>query len=274
MAETNDGKYIDADIMKKTFPAYEQAIGSENYKCVEKAVRNSAASLAVAQYKQALCGKDVKSHKNAVLIVGLPGSGKSEMVKSHLSKVGANQIFFEVHHFNSAKFKDYIGKALDLKVVPVLAVAVSSPLETVKRHLATHMVTGVAPTTNQDFARLHMEQLSLLRDLHETFGNKVRLTVLDVSQPDNPKHGWKHLDKLEAQADPDRLRADYSRAITQLFESGLISNHTQLRAFGQKPAADAKDFFLKIAQASSQNTPADQVKSPDSPNKPKRSKMK
>lgn len=168
------GRYVSADLMKEVFADYSasrEARGRYN-----NVVHNSAAVLASTQFREAIQDKGDLKRTEALFITGAPGAGKTSAVLSYGIPDDA-RIVYEgqlVDKSSHDKISAALKAGLNVNILAVMPL-IETALENTMRRF-DNVGRGASIAT---MARIHDKTPEALRTIHERFGNRVLIEVVD-----------------------------------------------------------------------------------------------
>lgn len=186
-----EGRYINSDLFKETFPLYAESIdGRKKYNWV---VHNSAAVLARELFFRVVKSEDIKK---CILVGGIPGAGKSQMIHSLLSdNVDEDTMIYE-GNIASPTIIDYIKTALSYgKKVSIIIV--NPTLELSQRNLINRYREVGRCSRFKTVATIASGLPNRLEEIHKLFPN-VPLVIFNKQNNSDVDCmvGWKYLSSL------------------------------------------------------------------------------
>ena len=252
------GLYINVDLFKETFEPYRQS--KESRGAYNLPVHNSATMLASALFRQNLETaqskiKEGKADQNRViLIAGTPGAAKSNFVKAVIANDPSVACIYEGQLDELELAKSLTAQSLAMGMeVNILAVH-SKAIDALDASLQRFEAVGRGATID-DIAASITTLPSNLELIAQAYGEAVKLTIVDRSDPKNPliAQGWDHLPKLISEGNyetikqrlTDHLERRYqSRSIGQAVYSHALNRSSErplLQDAGKSPGRNVPD---------------------------------
>jgi hypothetical protein len=228
---TFEGRYVNSDLMKETFPLYRASKESRNY--YNLTVHNSAAVLAAKQFSRVV--KDRSNPEQIVMhfVTGTPGSGKTTVIQEHGKLPNNVRGVYEGQLVDGSAISK-IQEALDTGLKPRISVVHTTPeialdntihrFNTVGRGASIALIAGILGDLPEG-----------LHKLHDTFGDKVTLDILDKRIQYDVKvfEGWEHLHILQSEGTRERIKARLSEYLEYI--RGKLSIDCYGQAAGLSP---------------------------------------
>ena len=249
--DTFEGRYISSDMFKEMFDDFNKSPANRNE--FNNAVHNSAASLAAEHFKQ-MVSEPIKDNKDRVVfLTGSPGAGKTSSIMGFNSSLALDvKAVFEGQLANAndpatlEKFKACLDANLKVEIVAVNPNPETALENTIKRCYDPNDGRGAPIST---MARIQGNTHDSLKHIHDVFGDKIQLTIIDKpnGNQDNEIHkGWDKLSVLKSQGNEIEIKNRLENHLIKLYENKEISNECY------KQAANGNARLLeRLAQGSS-----------------------
>ena len=228
---TYEGRYVNSDLMKETFPLYRASKEARNY--YNLPVHNAAATLAARQFSTV-----VQDHSNPEQIVmhfvtGTPGSGKTTVIQEHGILPDTVRGIYEGQLLDeSGIFK--IREALDAGLRPRISVVHTTPETALDNTINRFNLIGRGASIAL-IARILGGLPEGLRSIHEKFGSAVTLDIFDKRDQFAVTifDGWEHLHILQSEGDSERIKTRLSKYLEDI--RGKLSADCYDQAAGRAP---------------------------------------
>lgn len=180
--DSDQGRYVSADLMKEMFADY--AASREARGRYNGIVHNSAAVLASAQFREAIADNRDPNRTEALFVTGCPGAGKTSAVLAN--GIPANARLVYEGQLTDKSSHDKIAAALDaglnVKITAVLP-TVENALENT-RHRFENVGRGASLAV---MAKIQDETPNGLAAIKERFGDRVVIEIVDVRDRANAR---------------------------------------------------------------------------------------
>lgn len=198
-----EGRYINSDLFKETFPLYAESI--ESRKKYNLLVHNSATTLARELFIRVV--KNGKM-KRCIFIGGIPGAGKSYITQSLLSyNEFDDTMIYEVNMTSPAIF-DYIIAALQHRI-KVSIIIVNPTLELSQRNIINRFREVGRASRFKTVATIGSRLPSSLEEIHKKFPDVPLIIYNKQNNIDGDcLVGWKYL--------PTLYKGTYEEIMSQL----------------------------------------------------------
>jgi len=211
---TFEGRFVNSDLMKETFPIYRASRESRNY--YNLPVHNAAAVLAAKQFSSV-----VQDDGNQVQIVmhfvtGTPGSGKTTVIQEHGILPDNVRGVYEGQLVDESAISK-IQEALDAGLKPRISV-VHTTAETALDNTINRFNLIGRGASMALIAKILGDLPEGLRRIHEKFGTSVTLDIFDKRDQLNVRilKGWKHLHILESEGTRERIKTRLSEYLEKI----------------------------------------------------------
>lgn len=234
LPEAFGGRYIGADLFKETFDDYKAS--KENRNLFNNVVHNSAAVLSSAQLKSALQDNSKPERDTVVFLTGVPGAGKTSTVLVNGEPDKHYRAIFEGQLSNAAttipKIQSVLDAGLKAEILVVHANSENALDNTLKRF--DEVGRGASVNTMANIQGNLPEGLEAVKN---TFGDKVKLTILDVRDREKVQQftGWKSLPILRTEGNQHDIKQRLTERIEQYREQGRINEPAYHQAIGNEP---------------------------------------
>ena len=228
-----EGRYVNSDLMKETFPVYRASKESRNY--FNAPVHNAAVALAAKQFSNVV-QEDGGNPEQIVLhfVTGTPGSGKTTVIQEHgmlpknVRGVYEGQLIGE-----SAIFK--IQEVLDAGLRPRISVVHATAETALDNTIYRFNLIGRGASISL-IASILGDLPEGLSKIHEKFGNAVALDIFDKRDQLNVRilEGWEHLHVLQSEGTRERIKARLSEYLEAI--RNKLSADCYDQAAGLSPA--------------------------------------
>jgi hypothetical protein len=206
---TFGGRYICSDMFKEMFPEFSQSPATRNK--FNNAVHNTAATLAAEHFKQTMRQTGAEAQDTVIFLTGSPGAGKTSSVVSNMQLPANVKAVYEGQLVNATdkstldKFQQAINSGAKIEVIAVHALPENALENTFKRFNDPNDGRGASIGT---MARIQGNTAEGLEKLHDFFGDRINLRVLDVRQQGNavPLKGWQHLNVLKSEGNEHDIK--------------------------------------------------------------------
>lgn len=256
------GRFITSDLVKEIFPEY--AASRETRNRYNVVVHNSAAALASAQYRSVLNAPNDHDRNVVTFVTGVPGAGKSTLVLEHGNVAPDQRLIYE-------------GQLADATALSKIEMAVKAGFETRVHAVHANPLTALHQTINrvqqvgrgasiEAMASIQGTLYNAMRAIQTHFGDRVRLTIFDRSQPvTRILSGWQHVEILKSEGDYGQIKQRLFSELGKLAAAGLSeAAYNQARGLPPVPISDSLqrrvvDRSGESAQRSESGTPAGPV---------------
>lgn len=234
---TFDGRYICSDMFKEMFPEFSQSPATRNK--FNNAVHNTAATLAAEHFKQTMRQTGAEGQDTVIFLTGSPGAGKTSSVVSNMQLPANVKAVYEGQLVNATdkstldKFQQAINSGAKIEVIAVHALPENALENTFKRFNDPNDGRGASIGT---MARIQGNTAEGLEKLHDFFGDRINLRVLDVRQQGNavPLKGWQHLNVLKSEGNEHDIKQRLEKHLLKHWQQGAITNECFEQAAGGK----------------------------------------
>lgn len=192
LIESNNGHYINADLMKETFSVF--SVSPINRKKYNLTIHNSAAVLSNELFKQML---ESKMFKHCIFLTGAPGAGKTFFIQSlFLTKsISEDTLVYEVNITSPSIFSKI--ESAQMNSVECSIIVINSPLElSVQNAIERENKIGrsVTPYT---MAKIYSEIPDYLLQIHQKYPF-INLGIFDKINNYEAKYklGFENINKL------------------------------------------------------------------------------
>lgn len=227
------GRYVCADSFKDTFAQFSQSPEARNR--YNTPVHNAAAVLASEQFRRVIHDESDPVRDAAIFVTGIPGAGKSSAV------VGAGlprsaRVIYEGQLNRPEPTMAKIQEALDLGLHPHIVAVHVTPELALRRTFQRFNEYG----RGASLAVMSDIQAGLpsgLAKVHQHFGDRVNLTILDNRIPGEHKmlEGWQHLKLLTQEGNHERISQRLRAELERHQREGRISDACYRQANGDAP---------------------------------------
>ncbi|MCL2761155.1 MAG: zeta toxin family protein [Desulfuromonadales bacterium] len=204
MPQSFNGHFVNSDLFKETFLQY--AASKESRNLYNTPVHNAAAVLAAEQFKRVLTivrelGSDI-----VYLVTGVPGSGKSTSILDNGFPLGTHAVY-EGQLANPRVAIEKVRQVITAGFKPVIVVIQVKPEQALDNTLVRFEALG-RPVSIEAMATIQGGLPYGLKAVHEQFGDKVDLLVVDRREFDKPRdlNGWQHLDILKLEGNYEIIK--------------------------------------------------------------------
>lgn len=234
LPEAFGGRYIGADLFKETFDDYKAS--KENRNLFNNVVHNSAAVLSSAQLKSALQDNSKPERDTVVFLTGVPGAGKTSTVLVNGEPDKHYRAIFEGQMSNAATTIPKIQSVLDAGLKAEILVVHANSENALDNTLKRFGEVGRGASVNT-MANIQGNLPEGLEAVKNTFGDKVKLTILDVRDREKVQQftGWKSLPILRTEGNQHDIKQRLTERIEQYREQGRINEPAYHQAIGNEP---------------------------------------
>ena len=241
MPDTFGGRYIASDKMKEVFTEFSQS--SENRNKYNNVVHNAAAALAAEQFNRMVKQPPTDNKNVVVMLTGSPGAGKTSSVmnagklKDNVAVVYEGQLANTNHPATLDKFEKALNAGYEVNIVVVNPKPEQALENTFKRFYDPDDGRGSPIST---MARIQGNSYDGLKAIHEKFGDKLNLTIIDKPQG-NSKHtkyqGWDNLSVLKSQGNEQQIHQRLENHLVSQYKEGRINHECFKQAAGSEERA-------------------------------------
>lgn len=241
---SSEGRYVSSDLMKETFPEY--AASNESRTRYNTPLHNSAAVLAAEQYSRVVSDTSHPERDQAVFLTGVSGAGKTTAIMNGGPFRNDERVIYEGQLSRSDTAIPKIQEAIDAGLVPTI-VAIHTPPEVALDNTLKRFEIEGRGASIQAMARMQSELPEGLQKIHEHFGDRVNLVVIDRSNGLNNSiglSGWEHLSKLQ-EGNYEQIRERLSSALEQKADENRISLSAYRQAAGLSPLDNGQSAHIE-----------------------------
>ncbi|BAV66701.1 KfrB domain-containing protein [Sphingobium cloacae] len=233
-AESFDGRYVCADLMKEIIPEYSASpIARGRY---NNAVHNTAAVLASEQFRRTLADERDPTRRLALFVTGSPGSGKTSLIMSAGLPPDA-RVLYEgqlLDPSSRAKIAGALDRGLTVSIAAVLPRIEDAFENTLRRFERVGRGASIAT-----MARIQDGTPAGLEAIHAEFGDRVEIEIHDIRDRTNPRSydirdGLKHWQEELSRGSTEQRLFDQLHRIRR---EGRGSDDFERQARGQPIAA-------------------------------------
>ncbi len=234
-ADTHGGRYVAADLMKEVFPEFSASRAGRTEHNVP--LHNSAAVLASEQFRRAVADTSHPERTRAIFVTGIPGAGKTSAVLDNRQLRPDVRVVYEGQLASPGPAIEKIQSALDAGLrVDITAIHVQP-------EVALENTFGRFEREGRGAGYLAMASVQGnlpdgLAAIHEHFGDKVSLTIIDRREDMNAARrlaGWQHLGELRSEGNYEQIKQRLITAIDRHEAAGIISPAALNEARGNPP---------------------------------------
>ncbi|WP_051940839.1 LPD7 domain-containing protein [Stenoxybacter acetivorans] len=243
-----NGRYVCSDLMKDQFAEY-NASNEARSRYVD-AVHNTSAVLASAQFKRALESAAPNQDK-AIFLTGVQGAGKTSSVLYAGKMPDDYAVIYEGQLANPnagiSKIQAALDQGLKPHIIAVHALPENALNNTFKRF---NEVGRGAPI--EIMARLQGNLPNGLEQIHQQFGDKVSLMIVDKRDIHNPQeyHGWNHINLLRSEGNHEQLK--------QRLETELERNRERIGEACYQHARESDFYGGTVVKGTNRSTQANE----------------
>jgi hypothetical protein len=237
LPQSLDGRFVSADLMKETFSEYSESKASRGW--LNAAVHNSAAVLAAEQLRRVLTEPKEAARPAVLIATGIPGAGKTSLVLGigHLPR--AAHAAYEGQMADPRVAVEKVKQVLDAGFTPLI-LAVHTPPEraldnTLERYDNLGRGAGIGL-----MATIQGGLPAGLRAVHEAFGDRAALQIVDRRNFNEPKllQGWEHLSIVESEGNYEQIKQRLAAHLEA--RRPQLSNGAYRQAAGLSPERPAE----------------------------------
>jgi hypothetical protein len=228
---TFEGRYVNSDLMKETFPLYRASKESRNY--YNLPVHNAAAVLAEKQFFNVIhdCGNSEQIIMH--FVTGTPGSGKTTVIQEYGILPDNVRGVYEGRLVDGSAI-DKIQAALDAGLRPRISVVHTTPETALDNAINRFNLIGRGASIAL-IARILGDLPEGLQKIHKYYGDAVTLDIFDKRDQFNVKilDGWEHLHILQSEGAHGRIKTKLSEYLENI--RGKLSADCYAQAAGLAP---------------------------------------
>ena len=234
---TFQGRFVNSDLMKETFPIYRASKESRNY--FNLPVHNAAAALAAKQFSRIV--QDSSNPERIVLhfVTGTPGSGKTTVIQEYGILPDNVRGVYEGQLVDESAISK-IQEALDAGLMPCISVVYTTAETALDNTMNRFNLIGRGASMAL-IAKILGDLPEGLRRIHEKFEGAVTLDIFDKRDQLNVRtlEGWEHLHILESEGSRERIKTRLSEYLERI--RGKLSTDCYSQAAGFPPVLRGGD---------------------------------
>ncbi len=171
-----EGRYVNSDLMKETFPVYAQSPRARNY--FNAVVHNAAAVLASEQFRRTIRNDADPARDTVIFLTGVPGAGKTTAVLS-AGEIPPNvRVIYEGQLSNPAQALPKMAQALDAQL-HIRIVAVHIQPERALFHTLRRFETEGRGASIEAIASIQGRLPEGLQVIQAHFGHAAQFCLID-----------------------------------------------------------------------------------------------
>lgn len=243
MNNTFEGRYIASDMFKEVFTEFNQS--PEHRNIFNNAVHNTSATLAAELFKQSMQNPPTEGKNTVIMLTGTAGAGKTSSVMND-GKLEANvALIYEGQlanaHTNEAtmqKFEQALNSGYKVEIVAVHPKPEQALENTFNRFNDPNDGRGASIGA---IARIQGNTYDGLKAIHDKFGDKINLTIVDKANgnADSTRHiGWDKLDILKSHGNEQEILARLENHLIKHYKEGNINHECFKQSAGTKDQAE------------------------------------
>jgi len=245
---SHQGLYVNSDLFKETFNVYKHS--KESRSIYNLPVHNSAAVLAASLFRSNLLVAQTQLEQGSstrdrvLLVTGTPGAGKSTFITSAINGEFEIATIYEgqLADVSAAKIKidQILGKGLKPEIIAIHAKAENALDNAIQRFDQVGRGASIDLIANL-LSRLP----DSLEEIHQAYGDAVKLTVIDRLNPDKSTiaPGWDFLPILTSEGQYEHIKERLSNHLEQRYQSGSISSANYEQALGRAPDRSSHEIY-------------------------------
>ena len=228
-----EGRYVNSDLMKETFPVYAQSPQARSY--FNAVVHNAAAVLASEQFRRAIRNDSDPVRDTVIFLTGVPGAGKTTAVLSAGEAPSNVRVIYEGQLSNPEPALPKMAQALDAKLhVQIVAVHIQ-PERALLNTLRRFEAEGRGATL-EAIASIQGRLPDGLQVIQRQFGQAAQFHLIDRRATlAIERRGWKHASELRSAGTYEHIREHLTRFLQREWEAGRISSAAYDQALGRAP---------------------------------------
>jgi hypothetical protein len=248
---TFEGRYVNSDLMKETFPIYRASKESRNY--YNLPVHNAAAVLAAKQFSSVIHDRGNSEQIVMHFVTGTPGSGKTTVIQEHGTLPDNVRGVYEGQLIDESAISK-IQAALNAGLRPRISV-VHTTLEIALDNTINRFNLVGRGASITLIAKILGNLPEGLQKIHKYYGDVVTLDIFDKRDQFNVKilEGWEHLHILQSEGAHERIKTKLSEYLENI--RGKLSADCYAQAAGLSPVlrrGDTAEPSGLVGESSSQ----------------------
>jgi hypothetical protein len=231
-ARSFNGRYVNSDLMKETFPLYSASNEARNYYNIP--FHNAAAALAEKQFFRIICDKSNLKQNTMLFVTGSPGAGKSSGITGSGQLTEYERGIFEGQLANIENALPKIEATLNNGLKPLIRVIHTTAQIALENTIYRFGQIGRGASINTISAVLG-NLYNGLSNIKNIFSNYIDFEIIDKRNQSKPVilHGWDNINLLASEGDYERVKTKLSEYLEQIKHN--ISPDAYDQAAGNPP---------------------------------------